>query len=362
MTRGKVVAVTLLQLQLAQACNGGSTSQPTQVAGPVLAISDSITGFDDVRHAIAYDNDHLLLATPGAVVTADFETGALDTLGRVGEGPGEYRNPLRVGRVRGASVAVDVQTRRVVSWPALATLPSSGDVLFDQVDMGTAGVDSVGTVVGLDAVLRSIHPEPTVERRHLVRHRAGIFDTLAMVDVPGFVPASDRGPLAGAATVPTYAASDGWGILADGSVWVLRADSLRLGWLRTSDTSWNWLPPVRWSAIASDSADRVAFLGAKNSNGEDTVIWRPMARQMGAFRRVMSGEDGSVWAEGARHAGEVTPLRVWLPGRGEAATYFLPPERRLLAIGATSVFALHEDVDGSFVLERFTRLDVRRDP
>ena len=158
-----------------------------RIATALQLLQDSAGEFDRVRHAVELTDGRLLALQPRAVIVIDFSAHRVDSLGREGEGPGEYLNPARVGVVRGHPVALDGPGARMIAW---STQGITRSALAGVIDPFTATIDSTGRVVGLMHTLLVAKEQPTTVNRILVAVEGTAIDTLGKVQVPGSVAAA----------------------------------------------------------------------------------------------------------------------------------------------------------------------------
>ena len=113
----------------------------------------------------------LVIPQSRAVIRADLGTGVVDTLGRIGEGPGEYKQPFRVLLLHGDIAIMDAQLSRLTIWnsdgsvrstmplPRYASfggvLDTAGHAWFEQspANISIGDVNEAGRREGLDGHL-----------------------------------------------------------------------------------------------------------------------------------------------------------------------------------------------------------------
>jgi hypothetical protein len=151
-----------------------------------------------------------------------------------------------------------------------------------------------------------------------------------------------------------YASPDQWGVLPDGSLWILRGEQNRVD-RRSTAGMWSVGTPRTWVPTQTTNRDKVYF-----DNGwittEDSVQ-QPMAEVKGPFQDgAVAAPDGEVWAQLNTVAGDSVTRYEIFPVRGPSTwTVILPKSRTVVAVTARYVYAVHEDEDGFQVLERFDR-------
>jgi hypothetical protein len=151
-----------------------------------------------------------------------------------------------------------------------------------------------------------------------------------------------------------YASPDQWGVLPDGSMWILRGQQNRVD-RRSPDGTWTIGEPRAWTPVRTTDADRVYFAGVW-IKAEDSVL-KPMADTKGPFRDgAVAAPNGEVWAQLNNVAGDSTVRYELFPENGPSTrTVTLPEGRKVITVTAKHVYAVHEDADGFQVIERFRR-------
>lgn len=294
-----------------------------------------------------------------SVLIANLETGTLDTLGRSGDGPGEYRAPYLPVVRRGLPGALDPMQHRITTWNPDGSLESTISILdigsFD-LRMDTLGYlyaeqpSSAGFIVSGQEI-DSTSPKDSTWIYRMHPPDAGR-DTVARLHDIGWAVVSYHGGVTRLRRL--YASPDQWGVLPDGWLWILRGEQNRVD-RRSPGGTWTIGEPRAWTPVRTTDADRVYFAGTW-IKAEDSVL-KPMADAKGPFRDgAVAAPDGEVWAQLNDVAGDSTARYELFPENGPSTrTVTLPGGRKVITVTSKHVYAVHEDADGFQVIERFRR-------
>jgi hypothetical protein len=151
-----------------------------------------------------------------------------------------------------------------------------------------------------------------------------------------------------------YASPDQWGVLPDGTLWILRGEQNRVD-RRSPDGAWNVGTPRAWTPIPVTDRDR-QYYADEWMKAEDSVP-KPIAKSKGPFQDgAVAAPDGEVWAQLNTVAGDSVTRYEVFPATGPSTkTVILSKDWTVVAVTARHVYAVHEDADGFQVLERFDR-------
>lgn len=321
------------------------------------------------------------------LVVADLSTGRADTLGGLGQGPGEYRQPDAVFPLPGDStLLVDLGNARLTAigpagefaetWPIAQGEPGPGGGLLILLPRG---VDSDGRIY-FQPVGGGRGPQLPDSAAVVRWSRAdGSMDTITRVKLPGMTRATAGG--AGNQNVRIaprpLSPQDTWAVAWDGRVAVARAGDYHLEWV-DADGETVVGPRVTYEPVEIRSSDKEEWLeeqgnglaismSVENGRGQmsfrrgggdreqsqiDALEW-PTAKP--AFRSggVWVAPDGTVWVH--RHVPAGAPAmfdrfdsRAVLVSRIEA-----PKGREIVGFGRESVFLVRTDDLGLQWLERY---------
>ena len=357
-------AIALLAIAFAAGCDGAKGGDPNRIdAG---APTGRIEGLEPMQNLVELPDGRVGFAQARvpAVIRADFATGKLDTIGRKGSGPGEYESPGRV-HVRGGRLgAFDYRLYRFTPWnddgtvlesstiPPRATfamqLDTLGHVYYEQMPAhvfigGDGGPDpdrsKDSTWIFRTAAEWGSRTD-TVARRYEIGQVQ-----IRMGDGAMFLPR-------------LYQAPDVWGVLPDGTLWIARGRENRID-RRAPDGTWTTGTPRPFTPIPTTDADRRKVQPFRPFAGSDTV-YQPMAAEKGPFSEAVAAADGEVWTRLHQPHGFTTESYAIFPVTGPSTrSVSLPLGRRVLAIGARHVYAVVEDDDGFWTLERYARRAAR---
>jgi predicted RNA binding protein YcfA (HicA-like mRNA interferase family) len=286
----------------------------------------------------------------------------VDSLGRNGDGPGEYRSPT-LGLVRhGKPGVLDPMQHRITVWNddgTLDTATSVLDIVSFELNMDTLGnlyaeqlPSNAGfTIQGQE--IDSLGPKDSIWIYRMHPPDPGR-DTVAQLHDIGWEVIRLKG--GGMSRMRRlYASPDQWGVLPDGSLWVLRGEQNRVD-RRSPDGRWIMGAPREWTEIATTAADREMLTGRFVATGD--TVWRPMADVKGPFQDdAVAAPDGAVWAQLNTVAGDSVARYEIFPATGPSTrTVVLPRDWKVVAVTGRHVYAVHEDEEGFKVIERMGRM------
>ena len=374
---------TLLALALPWSAAAG------QGVPPVVALSRP-----DVRFAIDFSAVSGVRELPSGqvlvsdgieetVLRIDPRTGRADTLGRAGQGPGEYKAP-----------------------DALHPLPAGGTLL---VDLGNGRLDilgadgryreSVSIAQGGDGSPKFVIPrsvdgagriyftersrDPSVDSATVVRwdRGRGTFENVARVGLGNTLTRSSGTPnnQAIAQRPQPFPAGDAWSVAPDGTVFVARAADYHVEWLRPTGVVRG--RPVRFTPVRVGAAERQEWademstalrINVENRNGElrtsfsrsggqdrneelEGTEW-PAAKPAFPAGGAWVTPEGDAWVERSVAAGAPRLIDVFGPDGALRRQVRLPAGRRIVAFGAGTVYVRHADAEtGLVALERYRR-------
>lgn len=317
--------------------------------GPVL---DSVTGLDQPEFAFEVAPGVLLLPEPQlpGLIRLDFATGRRDTVGRAGDGPGEYRAPnflfaLPAGRLG----VVDGVARRVtVLSPALTFEEHRG--IPAGLSPFLLRADTVGNQFGIGFVASQAAPGDSAP---IVRLRAAA----TTVDTVGFVERLQTAPIQigqmGMMVPAEYASRDLWGVDMDGTVWIARGSRRALEFVSREGTRTTF--PLPFAPIPTVDADRALFRGLPAPEGLDRAA-RALAPIKGPFQEVRTDLSGDyvLWLN--QPAGYTSEQYAEFDRTGtHLRTIALPQSWKIIAVSATAIYAARESESGEWVVRRYER-------
>ena len=348
-------------LVLLAACAGGDAApvNTEEELGPAVA---EIAGLDRVRHVVELPDGGVVAVSGGTLVRLDFEAGTVDSLGRSGQGPGEYEaigHPFLRG---GVLWGVDQWQQRLVSWSlegtpgAVVTFPVV--IVASPFDVDTLGriyyeqASTTGFVVTGQEVDSTRSPDSTWVFRFTPPDTKR--DTVARLFEVGW----EALRLAGGGVARLrrdYASADQWGVLADGTLWIARGQQNRVD-RRAPDGTWTIGVPRPWTPVTTVEADRRYFRARPGSAGISDSVARPMSDTKGPFSEAIAAPDGAVWTRIQQSAGHDIERYAVFPVNGSSTrTVTLGPGLSVVGISAQWVYAAEEDEVGLHTLRRYER-------
>ncbi|MEO8296153.1 MAG: hypothetical protein ABI613_11610 [Gemmatimonadota bacterium] len=317
------------------------------------------------------------------VVVADLKTGKADTLGRVGQGPGEYKMPDALYAVPSGTLLVDLGNGRLSFLAAdgkyresapiaqsnnqglLVVLPrgtdAQGRVYFQPFSGGPGGIPDSASVVRWD------------------RTRSK-FDTVARVKLPAINVQSSGGPGNQRQSMRPrpYPAQDIWTVGPDGRVVLVRASDYHLDILG-ADGRMVHGRPVAFSPVAIRDADKREWaaeqagglrVNMQNRNGEMSMAFSRGGRDDDEDNAIAETEwpaskppfvaawvtpEGQVWVERSVSSGTARNIDVFDASGNLASRVVLPVGRRVAGFGAGVVYLRASDENDLQTLERYKR-------
>ncbi len=320
---------------------------------------------------------------PRTVVLANFTSGTVTTVGRNGQGPGEYQQPGDLIPARGdTTLVVDRASRRFLLIRPDGTMGTT--VPFPEELLGfpePRGMDSQGRVY----FQSSAFGDPGAEMQELpesvavVRWQRGSarLDTVATVKIPSLKMQVSGSANARAVMMrpQPYAPQDEWRVASDGRVGVGRVGDYHVEWLGVGTPVVG--PAVPYQPVKVNAADRDAFLsGMRNTRNRITVNVGGGGRDRDVTPPVVEEEDfdwpvvkppfvgrasfmapeGQLWLQRSNSIQDSTAVYDVFDTAGrQAAQVTLPRGRRLVGLGQGTLYATRTDTDGLQWLERYRR-------
>jgi hypothetical protein len=322
------------------------------------------------------------------VAVADFASGSFTPIGRVGGGPEEYRLPASLIPVPGDSVLLidEGNNRLVLIGPDLRIkrtmarqTPELPDALWPR------GVDPSGRHYALVPGWIMFARGMASDSLPIVRFQptGTKLETLAWLHPspdPPPPPRRDRPRI----PMVVFAAGDAWAPGPNGRIAIVRAKDYRVEWIDSAGRR-TVGPPVRWSPVPVTTRDRTEYTrrflatsGIGGKGGGDRppggLVATPAELMTDAkvaeladntaFAKVKApftdvtpkvGPDGTLWVERSMPAGSPARWDVFDQGGAWTGQVELPAGRRLVALGAGTVYLAAVNEDGVERLERYRR-------
>lgn len=322
----------------------------------------------------------VMVADPLGQVLAviDFGSGQADTLGRVGGGPREYRQPDGVYPLAGdTTLLVDLGNARLTTIGPQGQFGNTYPMAQETASGGMVvalpqGVDRAGRLYfRSEAQPMGAYPDSAALLRFDPTTR--VLDTLALLKVPELPPP----PLPGGGGPRGKAAEpqDDWAVDQDGRVAIIRSESYALerfspgaGWMtgpvndyeavRIRDAEKEmWLAEQAGASVrmASDETGTVSVFRSGEGGDRDVMNLYDWPRAFPAVKpgRAMLAPNGEAWVERYVAAGE-PPLVDRFDERGRRIGELrLPENRRIGGFGAGVVYLVRTDDFGLQWIERY---------
>ena len=346
-------------MALAAAC-GGADAAP---AGREVALDSAeatLEGLDFVAGIAELPDGRVVITQPQvpSILFADLATGAVDTVGAAGEGPGEYRFPGQIHSKGGQVNVFDFGTRRLTTWNAdgtpgssiaIATMPGF-TIAFDTLGYMYAEQPSTEGFVVQGQELDSTKSKDSTYVYRL-RPNESARDTVGrLYEIGNEIIRIGNGI---ARMRRLYQSADLWGVTPDGTLWIARGRENRVDRV-TADGHRTTGTPRPFSPIPTTDADRQRLKPFRGFPGDS--IERELTTEKGPYIEAVGAPDGEVWTRLNQSAGFSREVYAVHPVSGAPErTVSLPKDHQVRAITDRYVYVTHEDDDGFQVLGRYLR-------
>lgn len=377
-----------LLLWMAQplAAQGGSAVPERRLTRPEVSYPEPFSLIMGVREL---PDGRVLVSDPieQTLLRIDLVSGRAEPLGRVGEGPGEYRAPDRLFALPdGATLVTDLGNGRLSVVGADGRFRESLPIVVGS--PGGPGRPTFLLATHADAQGR-LYFQPfgapggrPADSAAVARfdRRSGRIDTVAYVRIAPPVERSSGGENNRQVMLmpPAFPRQDGWAVAPDGRVAIVRAADYRVEWVTSAGRVVG--PPVPFRPVPIREADRQEWLdaagsglrvGVENRNGEITttfnrgrpgrdaapqpdITW-PSARPPFVPGSPLVTPEGELWVERSVSAGSAREYDTF-DGRGaHTGRVILPVGQRVIAFGRGTVYVVRRDADDLQYLERYRR-------
>jgi hypothetical protein len=320
------------------------------------------------------------------VLRVDLKTGRADTLGRVGQGPGEYRNPDALYALpNGGTLLVDLGNGRlnflaadgkyVESTPIAQGNGANLSIVIPR------AVDTQGRIYYQPAIggpRGGVPDSAAVVRWDRARAR---YDTVARVKLPAVTTRSsgDANNQRMMQRPRPYPAQDAWNAAPDGRVAIARASEYRVDWVGPAGVTRGravlFTPvPIRDADKREWVADRASGLNVRveNNNGQMSMAFSRGGRDNEAEDEIAATEwpatkpafggggvwvtpEGEAWVERSVSAGSPRVMDVFTAGGILKERIVLPAGRRIAGFGRGVVYLRAANESDLQLLERYRR-------
>jgi hypothetical protein len=214
---------------------------------------------------------------------------------------------------------------------------------------------------------------------------AGTIDTVGVMSVPNLEERWRASPVSGmfnpgehgmamfSLRGEPFGTQDAWGVMPDGRIVVARADRYRLEFMRDGEVVGSGRV-VPFEPVSVTRADRRAFLdrrertrqggnmsfslqggGSRPVSGRpgDADIFFPEVKPPFGLGALKVAPDGTVWVQRNVAFGAQTLLDVFRPDGNRLYQVLLPPDRALLGVSGSHIYAVsYNDLDEQ-IIERY---------
>lgn len=345
--------------------------------------------FSLVQGLLEMPDGRVLVADPlgQALVLADLASGVADTLGDIGQGPEEYRQPDGVFPLPGDStLLVDLGNARLT-----AIGPDGGfgaTMPMAQGEPGTGRGFLVVMPAGVDARGR-IYFQPfgggaggrIPDSAEVVRldRATGAIDTVARVGRPKIerVTSGGAGSQSVAMRIVPLSPQDAWAVSSDGRIAVARAADYHVEWIG-ADGGKTIGAPVPYDPVPIEQADKEEWAENAGTGGLAIEMAIENDQRRMSFSRGGAGRapdlanlnfpaakpafvadgvwvtpEGEVWVQRSVPAGQSPAIDIFGDSANLKGKLTLPAGRRIVGFGQGVVYAVRTDEFGLQWLERY---------
>lgn len=367
-----------------------SQDVPTTSPEPGAVFAEPFSRISGLREM---PDGRLLIAdrTEQLVAMLDFAHGTVEQMGREGEGPGEYQNPVGLFPLPGdATLLADMGNMRMTVIAPTGELGPSYPIMRPGGDQGFLIVrpedtDAQGRVyfsnAGVIAMRSGGPPVAQADSAPILRMLPDeeAYDTVGMVALPRrrnqSSPIRIQGggsiQVAGAMPQP-YAPRDDWAVAPNGDVVVVRADPYRVDRYGT-DGRLRSGPELRYEPVRITRAVKEAWaeqmsqtMASFRMSGGEGQTMRLQAPDIDDVEfpdfmppfvndALFVAPDGEVWVATATPPDQPRSYDVFDSGGRLVRRVRLPAGRELVAIGTRDFYAVAIDHDDLQWLERYER-------
>ena len=366
---------------------GTAGSAQTAMDSPNSVFPQDFSVIQTVREL---PDGRVLVADPlgQALVAVDFDAASADTLGRVGQGPEEYRQPDAVWPMPGGeTLLVDLGNGRLTRLGA--------DLSFGDTRPFTVGEFSPGRELVL-AIPQAVDGEGHLYFRSFGQPGASAMadsarilrldpstdgvDTVAAIKMEARTRQSSGGPNNQSVNIQPVPLSgaDAWGVAPDGRVVVARVGDYHVDWVGT-DGSVTRGPAIDWDPVRIRQAEKEEWADDRATSGGglrmavsvqngamsmqasrggdaggddlDQYSW-PDAKPPFYQGRIPVDSQGRAWVRRHVRAGEAPLYDVFGSDGSRLGQITLASGRRVVGFGDGTVYLVHTDEFGLQSLER----------
>ena len=369
---------------------GAQRTQGTTTLGEAEAVYEEAFSVVSTVRELA-DGGVLVADALGQVlVHLDMDAGTADTLGSVGEGPDEYRQPDAVWPLPGGrTLLVDLGNGRLTELSPELEFGDTRPYAVGELGPGRELVLAIPQAVDDQGRLyfRSfgrMGGEMAPDSAYILRLdlESEVVDSVGQVKLPGTTTRTTGGPNnqnTQVSPIPLSAA-DAWGVAPDGRVVVARSGDYHVDWIGAGGAVTSG-PEVAYDAVSIGRAEQQEWAHERSETGGGmgiavTVVNNAMT--MTASRGGVSNDDddldgydwpdakppfygrpipvdpgGRAWVRRHRDAGDAPVYDVFGAAATRDLVVELLPDRRVVGFGDGKVYVVRMDEYGLQYLERY---------
>jgi hypothetical protein len=360
--------------------------QPEKLLKPAAALRhqfSSITGFRELP-------DGRVLVSDGvdqALLRADLATQRIDTIGRTGQGPGEYKSPdVLVPLPAGATLLTDLGNARL-------TVFDGGGKYRESIPIAQGGIGGGGglrllMVRASDGQGRLYYQpagaDPRADSGAVLRwdRASGKTDTIARVKLAKPIVKSSGSSTSRSVRQrpPPYPLQEGWAVAPDGRVALVRVGEYRVDWILPNGSRVGGRP-LPAPPVAVSAAEKKEYLEEQATNGLAVSVQSVNGQVSMSMSRGRAGgddrdeqdldsqqwppakppttgqyfiaPDGTLWIERSVAAHQPRLYDVVGPDGQLVRAVVLPAGRRAIGVGVKGLYARYQDENGVSFLERY---------
>jgi hypothetical protein len=360
------------------------SSAPRKLAAPTATYDEPFTGIESVRE-LRDGRVVVLDAREQTIHVIDLKTRSETKIGRVGDGPGEFRLPLDIFAISGDSAVIRDMGRfgKVMVLTPQGTLGDfipTVDSALNARAFEPIGTDNAGRFYGMGFTTNGVLDSARIVRWDRTTHTR---DTVALISRKTVSPLVKGGPpdvirdkdgrAIGYRPGPIlpFATNDQWAVSPDGRLAIVQASPYRVTYVNANGVRISG-PIIEFTPVPVTEADKAAWRAeaaqpratiSRQRDGAMTTSFRKMPipeppewePTLPAFPRkaVSFASDGMLWVRRNTRAGAPLPFDVIDRGGKVAFQLELPAKTKLVGFGAGVVYLARVDDDDLHYLARY---------
>jgi len=319
-------------------------------------LSDEFSSIDGVRE-LRDERVLVVDARDRAVRLVDFRSGRVVQRGRDGQGPGEYKAPIRIfAAPADSSVIFDGGQSRLLYADPGGTLGRTQTVI----GVGTSGAamtrfvpregDALGRLYATASALRVTPQGETLADSVAVQRWDRIGTTLAPLAYVRLRSVADRGGALGGPSAIPFVVGDQWAIATDGRLAIVRWDRYRVE-LVAPDGRRIVGPLIPYEPVRVTPAIREEWRATQPGNVSEPPHWPPVLPPFLA-RAAVFAPSGHLWVRRTTPDGALPLYDVFDDSARRVFQLQLDRPGEVVGFGRAHAFVARRDADGLWYLRR----------